>query len=502
MTSEEWRSDPTMVSGPKDDATVASDGSRLASGNVSARSPASWPKVPGFEILGEVGRGGMGVVYRVRQVSLNRELAMKLVLGGENAHPMELARFRFEAEAAAGLDHPAIVPIYETGEHEGQHYFTMKLIEGQSLSQAMPSVRASVRQAVAIVAVVARALDHAHRRGILHRDIKPANILIDRDGQAYVTDFGLARKVDVKEGLTQTGMIVGTPSYMAPEQAGAEKGQQTVATDVWALGAVLYEIATGRPPFKGENPIDTLMMVRDTDPVAPRAIDAAVESALEAIVLKCLRRVPAERYPTAAALADDLEAFVRGEPVSAEEGHSSRLFRLLMRESRHEEVMQRWGEVWLWHSAIILITCLAGNALVWADVRANGAYLLVFLLGGAALGAVVWVKRFRGGPPLTMVERQVWVMWNMFGAGLFFTGLLRVILGLEPNKLLAIGMLEIALAFGCMAAVLGGSFYPLAAVCAAMSFVVALAPRVAPLLIGLALSIGLVFPGLKYSRKS
>ncbi len=270
-----------------------------------------------YEILREIARGGMGVVFQARQVSLNRVVALKMIRAGELADDSDVKRFHVEAEAAARLDHPGIVPIFEVGQHEGQHYFSMGFVEGQSLGHRLAEGPLPGREAALVMLRVSEAMEYAHRRGVVHRDLKPANILLDRDNTPRVTDFGLAKQLASDSGLTGSGQVMGTPSYMPPEQASGRRDAVGPAADVYAMGATLYALVTGRPPFQAATPIETIRQMLHDEPVPPRRLNPALDRDIETICLKCLEKEPERRYATAAALADDLRRFLGGEPILA-----------------------------------------------------------------------------------------------------------------------------------------------------------------------------------------
>src|SRR6516165_1509643 len=270
-----------------------------------------------YALLEEIGRGGQAVVYRAHQKSLNRTVALKLLGLGPWTTETHLKRFRREAEAAASLQHPCIIPIYEVGERDGQCYFSMKFIEGGQLDEVVKHTPMSIRRAVELIAKVARTVHYAHEHGILHRDIKPGNILLDHNGEPHLTDFGLARLAETESTITGTREVLGTPSYMAPEQAAGETTKLGKTTDVYGLGAVLYQLLTGQPPFAGGTTYETVKLLLDTEPRPPRSFNAKIDRELSTICLKCLEKDPKRRYLSALALAEDLERWLKHEPIQA-----------------------------------------------------------------------------------------------------------------------------------------------------------------------------------------
>src|SRR5437764_1303739 len=270
-----------------------------------------------YELLEEVGRGGQGVVFRARQKSLNRTVALKVISLGQWASKAHLKRFRLEAEAAARLEHPGIVPIHEVGERDGSCYFSMKFVEGGQLDEVARREPIPIRRAVELIAKVARTVHYAHEHGILHRDIKPGNILLDAKREPHLTDFGLARLVESESTVTHTLDVLGTPSYMAPEHAVGNNAAVSSATDVYGIGAVLYQLLTGHPPFAGGTTYETIKLLENTEPRQPRLLNPKIDRDLSTICLKCLEKDPKRRYPSALALAEDLERWLKHEPIRA-----------------------------------------------------------------------------------------------------------------------------------------------------------------------------------------
>jgi tetratricopeptide (TPR) repeat protein len=320
-----------------------------------------------YELLEEIGRGGQGVVFRARQKSLNRTVALKIIGLGQWASKAHIRRFRLEAEAAASLDHPCIVPIYEVDERDGSCYFSMKLIEGSQLDEVVNRTPMPVRQAAELMAKVARTVHYAHEHGILHRDIKPGNILLDVKGEPHLTDFGLARLLESESTVTRTLEVLGTPSYMAPEQAAGNNPATaglTSATDVYGLGAVLYQLLTGHPPFVGGTTYETIKLVLETEPRQPRLWNPKIDRDLSTICLKCLEKDPARRYDSALALAEDLERWLRHEPIRA----------------RHTGVFTR-GKKWLRRNpttaAFIMVIAVGLAGVLWGLSRVQEQRALV-----------------------------------------------------------------------------------------------------------------------------
>jgi WD40 repeat protein len=326
-----------------------------------AQTSASGTAVPGaklqyfgdYELLEEISRGGMGVVFKARQISLSRLVAVKLISAGTLATLELVKRFKAEAEAAASLAHPNIVPIYEIGEHQGQHYFSMGLIEGPNLRSAISSFKLgpNPERAVRLATTVASAVHYAHQRGVLHRDIKPSNILLDAAGEPHLTDFGLAKLIEKESTLTRTNAVLGTPAYISPEQARGDTKEVTTAADVYGVGAVLYEMLTGSAPFAGGTSLETIRQVLEQEPRRPSACDPRIDRDLETICLKCLEKEPGKRYSSAAGLASDLERWLRHEPIMAR--------RSSPRERLEKWVRRRPASAALGAAALLLLILVA-----------------------------------------------------------------------------------------------------------------------------------------------
>ncbi|MFO0797486.1 MAG: serine/threonine-protein kinase [Gemmataceae bacterium] len=468
-----------------------------------------------------MGRGGMGVVYKARQKSLDRIVALKMIREAHLASPDDAARFRTEAAATARLKHPNIVTVYEVGTVGGQAYLCMEYVDGATLAQRVAADGPlPPREAARLVAVIARAVQQAHAEGILHRDLKPSNILLagDRrqetgDGDTppglacalspvscllspKVSDFGLAKRLDSGGTLTRTGAVVGTPAYMSPEQAGGRK-DLTAAADVYSLGAILYELLTGRPPFQAAHPVDTLLLVLEQEPVPPRDLNPTVDRELELVCLKCLQKPAELRYPSAGLLAADLEAYAAGEPIAAQPSGLRFLLARVFRETHHAEVLENWGKLWMWHSLMIFLLCLATQAMAWASVGDHVYYLALWSVGLVTWGAIFWQLRRRAGPVL-FVERQIAHAWAAgVSASITMFGIEWLIplpaLSLSPAVAVAAGMV-------CLfqAGILSGKFYLWAALNFAAALVMPLIPGASILLFGVVSALSFFIPGRAY----
>jgi hypothetical protein len=454
----------------------------------------------GYELLEEIGRGGMGIVYRARQVSLDREVAVKMILRGPLASGVDRQRFRVEAEATARLEHASIVPVYEVGESQNGPYFSMKYIRGRTLSSLLAQRPLPPREAARILASVAHGIHYAHQHGILHRDLKPSNILVDEQGQPLVTDFGLAKRTGHGAVITQTGDVLGTPAYMAPEQAAGDRGQVGPASDVYSLGAILYHMLTGRPTFQAASPVDTLLMVLEQDPVPPRVLNPQADRDLEMIALRCLQKPADLRYQTAADLAADLEAYLNDEPIAARSGRFMQVLTQVFRETHHAPVLENWGLLWMWHSLVLLIACVLTNVLHLLGYDDRWYYIMLWTAGLGTWAGVFWALRRRVGP-VTFVERQIAHVWgaSMVAIGLLF--FIEMLLGMPVLALSPVVALVTGMVFLIKAGILAGTFYVQAAALFATAFLMALLPEIAHLIYGAVAGVSFFLPGLKYYRQ-
>ncbi len=491
---------------------------------------------PGYELKEELGRGGMGVVYRAFQTKPGREVALKMIRQAALASPEDAARFRREAEATARLDDPHIVPVFEVGGFDGPDddsdgaargddapFFSMRLIEGSTLDRELRKGPRPPRELAATLAPIARAVHSAHCAGVLHRDLKPSNILLDGVGRPFVTDFGLAGRVprpfpiaagadfngdgmgEEAPTLTQPGAILGTPAWMSPEQAAGRRDAVGPASDVYSLGAILYAGLTGRPPFAAETPAATVLRVLESEPRRPRRLNEDADPDLELIALKCLQKPQDLRYPSAAALADDLEAYLAGEPVSARGGRFTDLVHRTFRETHHAPILENWGLLWMWHAAVLVALCLVTNILQIRGVENRPTYVLMWTAGMGAWAAVFWSLRRRAGP-ISFVERQIAHVWaaSMASSSLLFA--IEWLLDMPVLHLSPVLGLIAGAVFFAKAGMLSGALYIPAVACFASAPVMAWMEHAYPrrdwgvLLFGVVTAAGFFFPGWKYRK--
>jgi serine/threonine-protein kinase len=477
---------------------------------------------PGYEVLGELGRGGMGVVYKARQIKLNRVVALKMILAGSHASAQERLRFKAEAEAAARLSHPNIVQVYEVGEHDGLSYLALEYVPGESLARRVDGTPLPPRLAVELVATLARAMEAAHRAGVVHRDLKPANVLLaaacglagtSSDAPAKpqaaeegarlvpkITDFGLAKKLD-EQGQTRTGEVLGTPSYMAPEQAAGRLRDVGPATDVYALGAILYELLTGRPPFKAATLLETIEQVLTQEPVPPSLLQPKVPRDLEAVCLKCLHKEPNGRYHTAADLANDLDRFLAGEPLSVRgSGLIDQVARALGR-SQYDSRFHSWGTRLLWLAPLSLLAQTPVFVLALLEAPLVAAVLL------ASLGAAV-VKVFtlwwwhRGSQQASGPAERL--LWSILFGNLLAMSLMAVVswpassaeaLALYPRWAILSGLM-----FFLMGGTYWGGCYLVGLSFFAGAVLMSLCPEAGPLGLGSLFTVTAIILGVRLRR--
>jgi serine/threonine-protein kinase len=454
-----------------------------------------------YQLLEELGQGGMGVVFRARERERGRVVALKRLLRGVGSSPQDLERFRVETQAASHLAHPHIVPVFQVGEIDGQPYFTMQYVEGWTLARKLGEGPMPGLESARLLIPVCRAIHYAHDRGILHRDLKPSNVLIDRQGHPFVSDFGLAKRLEphVDRSLTPSGALVGTPGYMSPEQAAGSLRRNPLgpASDVYSLGAVLYHMLVGRPPFQAASPVETMMQALEQDPVPPRVLNPSVSPDLEMITLRCLQKQPQMRYRNAGAMADDLEAFLRDEPVSARSTSLRALAGRLLGETHHARVLENWGQLWIYHSIALLVFFGATNWLALSGVHARWPYMLIFTVGLGTWAAFFWTMRRQGGP-ISFVERQLAHIWGAGIVAINLVFLVEWLLGLPVLSLITMIAVINGVLFMVKGGILSGAYYlQAAAVFLAIPFM-AWFPRFAPLIFGGVASACFFVTGWKY----
>jgi serine/threonine protein kinase len=482
--------------------------------------PAGTAIVGDYELLGEIARGGMGIVFRARHRFLRREVALKMILAGPWAATDDIARFQAEARAAAQFDHIGIVPVYEFGQHGGLYYYTMALIDGPSLAEHIRQGPVAPRQAAAIMRRVAEGVAHAHSKGVVHRDLKPANVLLARRATSQppvalttasigellpfdprVSDFGLAKQPAGDAGLTATGQAVGTPSYMSPEQAAGRLGEVGAASDIYALGAVLYELLTGRPPFRTDSVLETLRQVCENPPAPPRLLNAAIPVDLETICLRCLEKEPGQRYASAQAVADDLGRFLAGDAIHARSVNVMYRVARALGKLRHTEEFEGWGQAIALAGLIVFATHLAIFALDTLSTNRLVSYWIPKTLMFSSLLLTLAAYRRRALLPANSAERLVWALWGALFSGLISASVFVWAMGLPHHHSYALSAMFGGFCFFVIGSHLWGGCYALGGLFFAAAPWIAMSPRTAPLWDGLLWCLALCTLGVHYRNR-
>ena len=453
-----------------------------------------------YMLTEELGRGGMGVVYKARQISLGRDVAIKMILKGELASERDLQRFHAEAEAIAKLSHPHIIPIYEVDDFDGRAFFCMKLVEGSTLADRLAQGPVGAKEAARIMHAICEAIEYAHSQGVLHRDLKPSNILIENTGNVFLADFGLAKQIKNAASLTRSGAVIGTPAYMAPEQAAGDRGDVNELSDVYSLGAILYHMITGAPPFHAATPVDTVLMVLEQDPIPAKILNRNADRDLDIISQRCLQKPPDLRYGSVTELLDDIRAYLKDEPVKARNARFGQIVVSWFRETHHAPVLENWGLLWMWHSLVLILVCTATNVLYWIDPYDRWPYVVLWIGGFGAWALVFWwLRRWMG--PITFVERQVAHVW--FASMLCISAVfpLEMVVGLAPLKLAPMLGLVASMTFICKAGMLTGRFYFQAAALIVAAIFMAVFTKFALIIFGMVAAVCFFIPGFQYHRR-
>ena len=436
-----------------------------------------------YMIEAEIARGGMGIVYRARQQGLERPVALKLISSGVLAGREERRRFRIEAEAAARLHHPGIIPIHEIGSWQGYEYFSMTLVEGPTLQKRVEEGQFDDREAARMVREISEAVDYAHVAGIVHRDLKPDNILVSSEGRPLVTDFGLAKWHREGTMITRTGQVLGTPHYMSPEQACA-RGDAGVSTDVYSLGAVLYALLTGSPPHTGSNAADVLRSVLQDEPKSPRSVRREISPELEKICLKAIQYEPSARYPSAKSLAEDLDRFLRGEPTSASgSGLLDRVAREIRRD-QHQNYFEDWGRTLFYIGVVIFLSHLAMNGLMLLDLPISIAFWLPRSLMLVTIFALILYARHGSILPRSVAERPVFSIWIGYLLTLTVMNLLALLGNDEPESIFVTAAALSGFGFLAMAGHVWGGSALFGLGFLAVALIASYYTTIAPLLLG------------------